>query len=248
MKPIIGITTEIKEDGCYMMPPVYANAIIQAGGIPILIPLLPEEDIEELSKRLDGLFVTGGEDIDPSYYNEVPHVHLKQITPQLDEMEYKLIQKMLDLDKPYIGVCRGLHMLNIVRGGSLYQSIHSQREEPVMQHLQKAIRTHRSHPVKLVKDSRLYSLLQEEEFRVNSFHHQAVHEVGKGLNIIAKATDGIIECVESKDHRFVFGFQWHPEEFAVNGDEPSKRIFKAYIDAAIERKDQLENNKLQLTP
>ncbi|WP_277587525.1 gamma-glutamyl-gamma-aminobutyrate hydrolase family protein [Psychrobacillus antarcticus] len=238
MKPIIGITTEVKDDGSYFMPPVYANAIIQAGGIPILIPLVPEEDIDELSKRLDGLFVTGGEDIDPSYYNEVPHVHLKQITPLLDEMEYKLIQKMLDLDKPYIGVCRGLHMLNIVRGGSLYQSIHSQREEPVMQHLQKAIRTHRSHPVILEKNNRLYDLLQEEEFKVNSFHHQAVNKVGEGLEVIAKATDGIIECIVSRDHSFVFGFQWHPEEFATAGDEPSKRIFKAYIDAALERRNK----------
>lgn len=238
MKPIIGITTEVLEDGCYFMPPVYANAIIQAGGIPILIPLVPEEDIDELSIRLDGLFVTGGEDIDPGYYNEVPHVHLKQITPQLDEMEYKLIRKMLDLDKPYIGVCRGLHMLNIVQGGSLYQSIHSQREEPVMQHLQKAIRTHRSHPVKLNKGNRLYDFLQEEEFKVNSFHHQAVNKVGRGLEIIAKAADGIIECLESKDHSFVYGFQWHPEEFAIDGDEPSKRIFKAYIEAAIERKNK----------
>lgn len=242
MKPIIGITTEVLEDGCYYMPPVYANAIIQAGGIPILIPLVPEDDIEELSKRLDGLFVTGGEDIDPRYYNENPHVHLKQITPELDEMEYKLIKKMLDLDKPYIGVCRGLHMLNIVQGGSLYQSIHSQREEPVMQHLQKAVRTHRSHPVTLKKDSRIYDLLQEDEFRVNSFHHQAVNKVGQGLEVIARATDGIVECVESKNHSFVFGFQWHPEEFAVDGDEPSKRIFKAYINAAIEHRISNANN------
>lgn len=236
MKPIVGITVEVKEDGSYFMPSVYTKAITQAGGIPVLIPLIPEEDIDTLCKQIDALFVTGGEDIDPSYYNANPHIHLGRITPKLDKMEFALVQKMLELDKPYIGVCRGLHMLNVVSGGSLYQSIHSERKEPVIQHLQKADRTHRSHPVKVEKDSRLYELLQEEEFKVNSFHHQAVNEVGNGLRVVSKATDGIIECVESGMHTFVFGFQWHPEEFAVEGDEGSKRIFKAYIEAALKRK------------
>ncbi|MDI2586843.1 gamma-glutamyl-gamma-aminobutyrate hydrolase family protein [Psychrobacillus sp. NEAU-3TGS] len=238
MKPIIGITAEVKEDGNYFMPPVYGQAIIQAGGIPVLIPLIPEEDIEELAKQIDGLFVTGGEDIDPSYYNVEPHIHLGRITPMLDQMEFKLVQKMLELDKPYIGVCRGLHMLNVASGGTLYQSIHSQREEPVMQHAQKAIRTHRSHPVKVEKESQLYELLQQDELKVNSFHHQAVNVVGENLNVVARATDGIIECVESTKHHFVFGFQWHPEEFAVDGDEASKRVFHAYIQAALKRRNR----------
>lgn len=237
MKPLVGITAEVKEDGSFYLPPVYAKAITQAGGIPIVIPLLPGEDLEALCGRIDALFVTGGEDIDPSYYNADPHIHLGRITPNLDKMEFALVQKMLELDKPYMGVCRGLHMLNIVMGGSLYQSIHSQRKEPVMQHAQIAIRTHRSHPVKVKTDSRLYSLIQEDEFKVNSFHHQAVNEVGEHLRVVARATDGIIECVESTKHSFVFGFQWHPEEFALDGDEASQRLFKAYIQAALKRKN-----------
>lgn len=235
MKPIVGITTEVKEDGNYFMPSVYTNAIIQAGGIPVIIPLIPGEDLEELCDEIDALFVTGGEDINPSYYNATPHVNLGRITPKLDEMEFALVQKMLKLDKPYIGVCRGMHMLNIVFGGTLYQSIHSQRKEPVMQHEQQANRTHRSHPVKVEKDSRLYELLQEDEFKVNSFHHQAVNKVGENLRVVARASDGIIECVESTKHTFVFGFQWHPEEFVIEGDEGSKRIFKNYIQAAINK-------------
>lgn len=236
MKPIVGITAEVKEDGSYFMPTVYTKAIIQAGGVPVIVPLIPGGDLEELCKGIDALFVTGGEDIDPSYYNAEPHIHLGRITPKLDEMEFALVQRMLQLDKPYIGVCRGMHMLNIVSGGTLFQSIHSQRKEPVMQHLQIADRTHRSHPVKVEKTSRLYELLQEDEFKVNSFHHQALNKVGESLRVVARATDGIIECVESTKHTFVFGFQWHPEEFAVEGDEPSKRVFKAYIQAALKRK------------
>ncbi|MDF2067679.1 gamma-glutamyl-gamma-aminobutyrate hydrolase family protein [Bacillus sp. Cr_A10] len=238
MKPIIGITVEVKEDGNYFMPSVYGQAISQAGGIPVLIPLIPDMDIDELCEKIDGLFLTGGEDIDPSYYGAEPIVHLGRITPKLDAMEFATVQKILELNKPYIGVCRGLHMLNIVSGGTLYQSIHSQRKEPVIQHLQKAERTHRSHTVNVEKDSRLYELVQEEEFKVNSFHHQAVNEIGKDLRVVAKATDGIIECVESTKHNFVFGFQWHPEEFAMDGDEASKRIFEAYIQAALKRQGE----------
>ncbi|MET0786679.1 MAG: gamma-glutamyl-gamma-aminobutyrate hydrolase family protein, partial [Paenisporosarcina sp.] len=233
MKPIVGITAEVLDDHSYFMPHVYANAVTQAGGIPVLIPLIPEENIDALCEQIDALFLTGGEDIDPSYYGQDPHVHLGKIAPRLDAMEHALVKKMLELDKPYIGVCRGLHMLNVVTGGSLYQSIHSQREEPVMQHKQTAERTHRSHPVKVEKDSRMYEMLQEDEFKVNSYHHQACHEVTEPLHIVARAKDGIIEGVESTEHSFVFGFQWHPEEFAMVGDEGSKRIFKAYIDAAI---------------
>ncbi|WP_075617230.1 gamma-glutamyl-gamma-aminobutyrate hydrolase family protein [Paenisporosarcina indica] len=238
MKPLIGITAEVREDGNYFMPPVYANTITQAGGIPVLIPVLPDEDLDSLCEQIDALFVTGGEDIDPSYYGQDPHIHLGKITPSLDAMEHALVQKILELDKPYIGVCRGLHMLNVVTGGSLYQSIHSQREEPVMQHKQKSERTHRSHPVKLDKDSMMYDMLKVEEFKVNSYHHQACNEVGSPLKVVARALDGIIEGMESTEHTFVFGFQWHPEEFALVGDEPSKRIFKAYIDAAKKRKQR----------
>lgn len=238
MKPIVGITAEVQKDNSYFMPPVYANAVTQAGGIPVLIPLIPEEDIDAMCEQIDALLLTGGEDIDPSYYGQDPHIHLGKIAPRLDEMEHALVKKMLELDKPYIGVCRGLHMLNVVTGGTLYQSIHSQREEEVMQHKQTSIRTHRSHPVKVEKDSRMYKMLQEDEFKVNSFHHQACHEVNEPLRIVAQAKDGIIEGVESTEHSFVFGFQWHPEEFAMAGDEGSKRVFKAYIDAAIKRKNK----------
>ena len=236
MKPIVGITAEVREDGNYFLPPVYAKTVTQAGGIPVLIPIVPEEDIASLCENIDALFVTGGEDIDPSYYGQEPHVHLGKIVPTVDAMEHALVQKILELDKPYIGVCRGLHMLNVATGGTLYQSIHSQREEPVMQHKQKAVRTHRSHPVKIDKNSRMFAMLQDEEFKVNSYHHQACNEVGNSLQVVARAHDGIIEGMESTEHSFVFGFQWHPEEFALMGDEPSKRIFKAYIEAAKNRR------------
>ena len=243
MKPIVGITAEITDDGNHFLRPVYAKTIIQAGGIPLLIPLVPEEHIGPLCDQIDALFLTGGEDIDPGYYGEEPDVILGKVSPDMDNMEYKLVRKMLELDKPYIGVCRGLHMLNVVAGGSLYQSIHTQREEKSILHKQIAKRTHRSHHIKVDEDSRMYQMLQESEFKVNSFHHQGVNEVKEPLRIVAKASDGIIEGVESTEHTFVYGFQWHPEEFAIDGDEPSKRIFNAYIAAARKRKKDGQANR-----
>lgn len=236
MKPIVGITAEITDDGNHFLRPVYAKAIIQAGGIPLLIPLVPEEHIDTLCNQIDALYLTGGEDIDPSYYGEEPDVVLGKVSPDMDRMEFSLVKKMLELDKPFIGVCRGLHMLNVATGGSLYQSIHTQREEKSILHKQNAIRTHRSHHVKVEKDSRMFDMLQESEFKVNSYHHQGVNKVKEPLRIVARASDGLIEGLESTEHSFVFGFQWHPEEFAIDGDEPSKRIFEAYIDAACKRK------------
>ncbi|MFC4410016.1 gamma-glutamyl-gamma-aminobutyrate hydrolase family protein [Chungangia koreensis] len=236
MKPLIGITAEIRE-GNYFLPPIYSKVVIQAGGIPVLIPQIPDEDIQEMCNQIDALLVTGGEDIDPGYYGQEPHVDLGIITPRLDRMEYLLVQEFLKQDKPYIGICRGLHMLNVVNGGSLYQSIHTEREKEVIQHKQKAPRTHRAHTVKLEKDSRMFELLGEDEFKVNSFHHQACNKVPDSLKIVATAKDGIIEGVESPEHSFVFGFQWHPEEFAWDGDEPSQHLFKSFIDAAVKRKE-----------
>lgn len=236
MKPIIGITAEVKDDKSYYLSSVYSDTVLQAGGIPLLIPLIPDKDINQLSQQIDGLIITGGEDIDPAYYGELPHLHLQRITPRLDKMEFALVQKFLELDKPYIGTCRGLHMLNIVMGGSLHQSLHDQRDEYTLQHRQNAIRTHRSHPVKVDKKSKIYQIFQEEEFKVNSFHHQGVKKLGDGLKIVATAPDGIVEAIESENHTFIYGFQWHPEEFALIGDEPSQKLFTKFIEAAIERK------------
>ncbi len=237
MKPIIGITAEVDEEKNYYLSPVYSDVIIQAGGIPLLIPLVSEENIEELCEQIDGLIITGGEDIDPAYYNEYPHLDLQRTTPRLDKMEYDLVKKMLELDKPFVGMCRGLHMLNIVMGGSLFQSIHSQRDEPAMQHRQNSIRTHRSHPITLSRESKLFEIFQEEHFKVNSFHHQGVNRVGEGLKVVATAPDGIVEAAESTQHTFVMGFQWHPEEFALDGDKKSQQFFKEYIRAAINKKN-----------
>lgn len=238
MKPIIGITAEVKDDKSYYLSSVYSDTVLQAGGVPLLIPLIPDKDMNQLCQQIDGLIITGGEDIDPAYYGELPHPTLQRITPQLDEMEFALVQKILELDKPYIGTCRGLHMLNVVMGGSLHQSIHDQREEYSFLHRQNAIRTHRSHPVKLDKKSKVFQMFQEEEFKVNSFHHQGVNRVGEGLKVAATAPDGIVEAVESENHSFIYGFQWHPEEFALIGDEPSKKLFAKFIEAAIERKNK----------
>ena len=244
MKPLIGISAEMSKDqDHFWLPFVYVETILKYGGLPLMIPVMGDENLDELSLRLDGLFITGGEDIDPSYYGEDPHLKLGKIAPEIDQMESELVKRMLELDKPYIGVCRGLHMLNIVQGGSMYQDMHDQREEHSYLHLQKGPRTYRSHEVELELDSKIGKILGEEKFRVNSFHHQSCKDVGRDLRVVARATDGNIEAMESKTHSFAFGFQWHPEEFAMAGDETSGKIFEAFIKQAVKRRKEIDESK-----
>ncbi|MBM7705924.1 putative glutamine amidotransferase [Chryseomicrobium aureum] len=244
MKPLIGISAEMSQNqDHFWLPFVYVETVLKYGGLPLMIPVMGDENLDELSLRLDGLFITGGEDIDPSYYNENPHLKLGKIAPEIDQMESELVKLMLELDKPYIGVCRGLHMLNIVQGGTMFQDIHAQREEKSYLHLQKGPRTYRSHEVELDLDSKIGKILGEEKFRVNSFHHQACDQVGRDLKVVARATDGIIEAMESKTHEFAFGFQWHPEEFAMAGDETSGKIFEAFMKQAIKRRKEIDDSK-----
>lgn len=243
MKPLIGISAEMWKEDHFWLPFVYVKTVLKYGGLPLMIPVMDDENLDELALRLDGLFVTGGEDINPAYYGEDPHVKLGKIAPEIDQMESELIKRMLELDKPYVGVCRGLHMLNVVQGGSMYQDMHAQREEYSYLHLQKGPRTYRSHEVELELDSKIGKLLGEEKFRVNSFHHQSCKDVGRDLRVVARATDGNIEAMESKTHSFAFGFQWHPEEFAMDGDERSGNIFDAFVKQAVKRRKEIDETK-----
>jgi len=229
MKPIIGITSDIDKEGNYKLNYNYINVVIRAGGMPILLPTGIEADIHQLSSMLDGLLLTGGGDVDPTLFNEEPHPNLGVVSPSRDSLEITLVQKLLRSDKPILGICRGLQILNIAFDGNMYQDLQSQYEKSLLQHVQKAVRHHPSHFVQVEKDTILESIAKCSEFKVNSFHHQAVKKVRKPLIISGAASDGVIEAIESKAHRFVVGVQWHPEELSDNGDEISLRLFERFI-------------------
>ncbi|MBS4171852.1 gamma-glutamyl-gamma-aminobutyrate hydrolase family protein [Bacillus sp. FJAT-49736] len=230
MKPIIGITSHVELDSKHTLANDYIQAVIKAGGIPVILPIGIDSDVKQLAEKFDGLVLSGGGDIDPTLFGEEPHPHLGSISPGRDSLEVLLIQEMLQRDKPILAICRGIQILNIAAGGDMYQDIYHQMETPLLQHAQKAARSHLSHYVKVEPNSLLARIAGQTEFKVNSFHHQAVRNVEHPLVISAVASDGVIEAIESVEHSFVVGVQWHPEPLSLNGDHISKRIFHKFVE------------------
>jgi putative glutamine amidotransferase len=233
MKPIIGISSNVEFDSKHTLSNDYIQAVIKAGGIPIILPIGIDADVGRISEKIDGLVLTGGGDIDPTLFGEEPHPQLGSISPGRDSLEISIIQQMLQHDKPILAICRGIQILNIAVGGDMYQDIYHQIDNPLIQHSQNATRYHFSHYVKAENNSLIANIAGQTEFKVNSFHHQAVREVTKPLVVSARASDGVIEAVESVEHHFVVGVQWHPEPLALNGDHISQRLFQTFVDTCI---------------
>jgi len=230
MKPIIGISSNIKEN--YLSVPLEnIHAVTKFGGVPLILPNVDEDAASAMADLLDGLLLTGGGDIDPTLFGEEPHPKLGNIIPERDVFELALIQKMLEQNKPILGICRGAQIVNIAVGGDMYQDIYAQTNHELLQHVQKAHRSHLSHFVQVKKDSLLEKIAQTDKFKVNSFHHQANRNVPNGFRISATASDGIIEAIESNTHKFVLCLQWHPESLIAKNDPVSENIFKAFIGA-----------------
>lgn len=230
MKPVIGITTDIETEGKQVLDHNNVQAIIRSGGLPVILPTGIDNDVKQLSTMLDGLLLTGGGDINPMIFGEEPHKHLEEVSPSRDSIEIAIFREMLKLNKPILGICRGLQIINIALGGNMYQDIYSQRDVPLLQHSQKAHRYHQSHFVQVKKGSLLESISNTEQIKVNSYHHQAVKDVPLPLIISGVASDGTIEAIESTEHPFVLGVQWHPEGLAENKDAVSLDIFERFIE------------------
>lgn len=225
MNPVIGISTNFLtvDKGKFLgMERIYVNkdyvdAVNKAGGVPLLLP--PVEDAETVCRYVrlcDGFILSGGGDINPALYGEIPHPKLEEFHSTLDRSQWLLTQEILRADKPLLAVCRGVQLLNVVQGGSLWQDV-SAIDHPVMLHSQFSPRGDLFHPVDIAQDSILHRLFGDK-LVVNSFHHQCLKDPGKGLEITATAPDGIIEAVEMPDHRFVIGIQWHPEMLLTASD------------------------------
>lgn len=218
MQPVIGISTNFQtvDKGKFLgMERIFVNkdyvdAIIKTGGIPLLLP--PVENTEILARYVrlcDGVILSGGGDINPILYHEAPHPKLEEFHTRLDCSQWLLTQAILAADKPLLAICRGIQLLNVVQGGTLWQDT-SIIAPPVMLHSQSGPRGDVFHPVEIAQDSILYNLFGNR-LEVNSFHHQCLNRLGKGLKITATAPDNVIEAVEMPGYRFVMGIQWHPE-------------------------------------
>jgi putative glutamine amidotransferase len=235
-QPLIGVSTSISlgesPERAYVNA-AYLRAIEGAGGIPVLLPpQLSATARETLWRRLDGLVLTGGGDIEPARFGETPHPRTTLVSAERDALEIDLIDRALRDDVPLFAICRGLQVVNVALGGTLHQHLPDAVGETV-QHSQTEKRHVATHPVKLLTEgTRLGQILATPELAVNSFHHQAVRTLGRGLRDVAWAPDQVIEALEHEDHRrFMVAVQWHPEEL-VGHDDAARALFTAVVDAA----------------
>ena len=242
-RPLIGITGNYEKDLC-TLGEAYYRSVLKAGGIPVIIPPEAMYDNEmhsntylaELLDRLDGILFSGGGDPNPLLFGEQPVRELHGINPQRDMQELLLVKMAYDRQIPMLGICRGVQIMNLALGGSLYQDIYSQQEGVKIKHSQEQDRSFPSHTIKVEKDSILYTLFKKEEIPVNSFHHQACKEPAPCLKVTARSTDGVIEAVESNEYKSVLGVQWHPEPFIMRGSTEMMPIFDWLIGEASEFK------------
>lgn len=235
--PLIGISgsIETKEPRVFLLQ-TYFNAISRAGGIPLLLnPHMSEAAIEQCMDALDGLLLAGGGDVDPRHFGQEPVKEIGEIIPIRDQLEFALI-KAADSRRPMpiLGICRGLQVLNVAAGGSLYQDLPTQypaKAAPLLSHSQDDSVNATAHSVQLETDSRLHSLLGAERLEVNSMHHQAVDRPGSGYRVVAHSEDGVAEAIEHTGHPFRLAVQWHPERMT---DAASLRLFQGFIDSALQ--------------
>ena len=235
-RPIIGITGNFGAKGCELAQGYY-ESVLQAGGIPLVLP--PYTDAEALCQtldRVDGILLSGGGDINPLLLGEEPIPGLHGICPQRDEMELQLVREAYNRQIPMLGICRGIQTLAAALGGTVYQDLNTQYSDaPLVKHDQDLDRAYASHTVKAEAGStlaRLFPKATEEGLPVNSFHHQAVRTPGPLLRVSAKATDGVIEAVESNEFKSIIGVQWHPECFITRGERCMMPLFDWLISEA----------------
>lgn len=217
MLPVIGLTTTRGQSryGYPMMTltEAYINAISRSGACPLLIPLgLPEELLSGLLSRIDGLLLTGGGDVHPNQYGSLEHPLVSEVDADRDRVEIYLVKEAIARNVPFLGICRGIQVLNIALGGSIYEDILDQKPDALRHnYFPDKPRQYLAHSVDINPDSLLSNMLGQKQALVNSMHHQGIKSLAPGLIASATAPDGLIEAVELPGYLFGIAVQWHPE-------------------------------------
>lgn len=234
-KPIIGVTLLWDEEkNSYWMLPGYLEGLEEAGAIPIILPLAADgADIAQLADLCDGFLFTGGQDVAPQLYGEAMKPTCGELCPARDTLEQELLNRALEQDKPILGICRGLQILNVTLGGTLYQDLPTEHPSEI-EHSMKPPYDQAAHTVRILPDTPLAALLQKQELGVNSCHHQAIRSLAPSLVEMARSTDDLIEAVYLPGKTFVWGVQWHPE-LSFRTDEDSRKMFMALVTAVIKK-------------
>ena len=248
-RPVIGITANFS-DGKATLAEAYYRSVLEAGGVPLLIPPYAErESLIATLSHIDALLLTGGADIDPRYMREEPDYSLLHtINPARDEQELLLARLADARSLPILGICRGVQVIAAAFGGSVHQDIYASLGSQLLSHDQEPVeRGIATHDVLIVQDSLLYRIFGKERLAVNTFHHQAVSRVPQGFKVVANSPDGVIEGMEAVDGRSIMGVQWHPESFIMNGDETMMPLFRWLVDEAMLYNRVTELHKGMLT-
>ncbi len=215
MNPVIGITCkreDLANKSINRLDHDYIDAVCKSGGLPIILPVLKDDSVfKDYVRMVDGIIFTGGGDVSPLYFDEEPIKEVTSICPDRDKTEIELFHHAHKKGIPILGICRGMQLINIALGGDIYQDIY--KEVPgAIGHVCESTLRDGHHTIDIIKDSRLYEIMRREKLIVNSFHHQSVKNLGKGLKATSFARDGLIESVESATGNFIMGLQFHPEK------------------------------------
>ena len=225
-KPLIGLTSYSRsEKNRFAIPAAYLEAIERANGIPVVITPTTKE-IDPIMDRIDAFVLTGGADVDPSYYAGKPHEKIYGINEERDQLELGLALRIADHSVPTLAICRGLQVLNVALGGTLVEHIPDEYGESVA-HRQEHFE-YIDHEVAVKPESKLAEILQETKLDVPSYHHQSVRKPAPGFEVVAESTDGVIEAIESSDFPGIIAIQWHPE-VAAHEVEVHQRLFDQLV-------------------
>ena len=244
MKPLIGITVnyDIKDEIGMVthfgtvnqqwnyIASDYVDAIVKAGGVPVLLPIYGDPDVvRSVVDRLDGVLISGGNDVDPRRFGSRAHSYCGSICIPRDDQELELARYVIEeTNLPLLGICRGIQVMNIAMGGTVYQDLQKEGDYD-MHSAEMYPRTAIVHEVEFEESSRICQIYGDSVVGVNSYHHQAVKDLGTGFVATGKTEDGVIESMELPGDRFVVGVQWHPEMMVTSDIQP--KIFKAFVTA-----------------
>jgi len=240
-RPLIGLTSwtrrvrsGLKDRFNEAVPRGYTEGVEGASGLPVLLPNSDDVALAaDYVARVDGLLLTGGDDVHPRYYGEPPHPKIDLVDERRDAFEIALLRAARERGMPVLGICRGIQIMNVALGGDLFQDIPSQAESTVG-HAQKTLREGPWHEIEIRAGTRLAEVLGEPRIAVNSYHHQACRRIAPGLSVTATTADGLAEAVEDPGHPFFLAVQWHPEVLEGGNASSTKRLFAAFVAAARE--------------
>lgn len=235
LKPVIGITCSYDlMRGSFRVNKAYVDAIERTDGIPLILPSISSSNVNEILSLIDGVLLSGGVDVDPYLFGEKPIPSMGKIDPIRDLFEIALVNSAIRREMPILAICRGIQVLNVAAGGTLYQDIEAQIDNPVKHRWATregldAPPNYPTHIIRIKTGSRLHRIFGREILRVNSFHHQSVKDVGRKFVATAWAEDGVIEAIEYVGKSFIIGVQWHPE-LMIDGE--MIKLFEEFVGEA----------------